>query len=405
MEGATKMLSDRQIDNYCDVLLWALRTARKKRYCKGDVILVRCDLGAVKMAEILHAKLLDRGVNPVLRLGMTPKMEKDFFSKANKRQLIFQPPGEKELYDHLNGTIYLNAPDALTHLADVDSRRIGKVAIARKPLRDILDRREEKGEFGWTLCMFPTRELAKQAGLSMKQYETQVIRACYLDEDEPVRRWGDIFRDAMAIKKWLSRMSVQALHIESDRMDLFIKPGERRRWVGMTGHNIPSFEIFLSPDWRSTEGVFYANQASYRNGNYVEGVRLVFKKGSVIKAEAAKGEGFVHKYIGSDKGSGRVGEFSLTDKRFSRISRFMANTLYDENYGGLYGNCHLALGSSYSDSYSGDPSKLTKAIKNKLGFNDSAIHWDLVNTENKRVTAHLYGGEKRVVYEDGMFTY
>jgi aminopeptidase len=399
------MLSDQQIDNYCDVLLWALRTARKKRHRKGDVVLIRCDLGAIKMAETLQAKLLDMGMNPVLRLGMTPKMEKDFFTLANKRQLVFQAPGEKDLYNHLNGSVYLSAPDALTHLADVDSKRIAKVAIARKPLRDILDRREEKGEFGWTLCVFPTQELAKQARLSMKQYETQVVRACYLDEQEPVGRWKGIFREAMAIKKWLSRMTIQALHIVSDHMDLFVKPGERRRWVGMTGHNIPSFEIFLSPDWRGTEGVFYADQPSYRNGNYVEGVRIVFKKGSVNKVEAAKGEAFAHEYIGSDKGAGRVGEFSLTDRRFSRISRFMANTLYDENYGGLYGNCHLALGSSYSDSYSGDPAKLTRAMKNKLGFNDSAIHWDLVNTENKRVTAHLAGGEKTVLYEDGMFRY
>jgi aminopeptidase len=399
------MLSDRQIDNYCDVLLWALRTARKKTYRKGDVILIRYDLPALSMVETLQAKLLGMGMNPVLRLGMTPRMEKDFFTKADKGQLVFQPPGEKELYNHLNGSIYLSAPEALTHLADVDSRRIGKVAIARKPLRDILDRREEKGEFGWTLCLFPTRELAKQAGLSMKQYETQVIRACHLEEEEPVRKWKNIFGDAVAIKAWLNRMSIRALHIESDHTDLFVEPGERRRWVGMTGHNIPSFEIFLSPDWRGTEGVFYADQPSYRNGNYVENVRLVFKKGSVIKAEAARGGSFVRKYIGSDEGAGRAGEFSLTDKRFSRISRFMANTLYDENYGGLYGNCHLALGSSYSDTYSGDASRLTRAMKKRLGFNDSAIHWDLVNTERKRVTAHLRGGEKRVIYEEGMFRY
>jgi aminopeptidase len=399
------MLSDRQIDTYCDVLLWALRTARTKRFRKGDIVLVRCDLGAVKMAEILQAKLLDAGMNPVFRLGMTPKMEKDFFTRANTGQLVFQLPGEKDLYHHLNGSVYLLAPDALTHLAGVDSKRIGKAAVSRKPLRDILDRREEKGEFGWTLCMLPTRELAKQAGLSVKQYETQVIRACYLDEEEPVRRWRGIFRDAMAIKKWLNPMAIQALRIESDHIDLLVKPGERRRWVGMTGHNIPSFEIFLSPDWRGTEGVYYANQPSYRNGNYVEGVRLVFRNGSVVKAEAAKGETFVREYIGLDKGAARVGEFSLTDKRFSRISRFMANTLYDENYGGLYGNCHIALGSSYSDSYSGDPSKLTRAMKKTLGFNDSAIHWDLVNTENKRVTARLSGGEKRVIYEKGMFRY
>ena len=399
------MLTEQEMDKYCDVLLWALATARKGKYRKGNIVLVRYDLAAIRMAEILQSKLLGMGMNPVLRIGMTPRMESDFFRKAKASQLAFTPPGDDKLYEHLNGSIYLNAPDALTHLADVDSKRMVKVAIARKPLRDILDRREERGEFGWTLCLFPTFELAKHSRLSVKRYANQVIRACYLDEDSPVSKWSSILENAVEIKKWLNSMSVKALQIESENSDLKISPGQKRKWIGMTGHNIPSFEIFLSPDWRGTEGMFYADQPSFRNGHYVEGVRLLFKKGSVVKVDARTGEDFARIYLGSDKGAGRVGEFSLTDKRFSRISRFMANTLYDENFGGRFGNCHLAVGSSYSDTYSGDPSKLTKKMREDLGFNDSAIHWDLVNTEKKKVTAHHSDGKKTVIYEDGIFCY
>ena len=106
-----------------------------------------------------------------------------------------------------------------------------------------------------------------------------------------------------------------------------------------------------------------------------------------------------------DHGAGKLGEFSLTDKRFSKIDRFMANTLFDENYGGKHGNCHVALGSSYANTFDGDPGKLTAAKKEKLGFNDSALHWDLVNTEKKRVVAHLTSGKKTTVYENGKFAY
>ena len=127
------------------------------------------------------------------------------------------------------------------------------------------------------------------------------------------------------------------------------------------------------------------------------------KSEHAVKIAGEKGNAFVVKQLSMDEGAGRVGEFSLTDKRFSRINRFMANTLYDENYGGRYGNCHLAVGSSYTDTYNGEPSELTKTMKRKLGFNDSALHWDLVNTEKKTVTAHLKGGKKVVVYENGMF--
>jgi aminopeptidase len=395
--------SDETIKKYCHVLMWALKTARKGPCRKNEIVMIRYELPALRLAEALQSSLLDAGMNPVLRVGMTPRMEKQFYVKSNKRQLVFQPPGERELYQKLNGGIYLHAPDSLTHLADVDSNKIGKAAVARKSLKDILDRREETGKFSWTLCLFPTAELAKQARLPMAQYAAQVIKACYLDRKNPVEEWKKTYRSALEIKRWLNRMRIERLHVESDRMDLRLTPGERRRWVGITGHNVPSFEIFLSPDWRGTEGIYYADQPSFRNGNYVESVKLTFKKGKVVKSEAAKGGSFLAKQAALDPGAARVGEFSLTDKRFSRIDRFMANTLFDENYGGKHGNCHLALGSSYSDTFAGDSSTLTKEKKKKLGFNDSALHWDLVNTEDKRVTAYLAGGKKVVIYEEGIF--
>ncbi|MBW2220743.1 MAG: aminopeptidase [Deltaproteobacteria bacterium] len=399
------MLTKGQMDKYSDVLLWGLKTSRKGRFKKNEVVLIQFELPAIKLAEVLQAKLLDMGVNPIMRLGMTPVMEHHFFEKANNSQLVFLAPGQKELLENLNGSIFLRAPDSLTHLSDIDSKKIGKTLVAQKPLRDILREREEKGRYGWTLCTLPTEELAKQAKLSVKQYCSQIIRACYLDKTDPVRVWKTIYRDAAAIKKWMNSMDVEYYHIESETIDLRVTPGAHRKWVGISGHNIPSFEIFISPDWRGTEGVYYSDQPSFRSGNYVEGVRLFFKKGSVAKIEAKKGEEFVKKQLSMDKGACRIGEFSLTDKKFSRINKFMANTLYDENFGGRHGNCHLAVGSSYSNTYDGDPSKLTDEVKKALGFNDSALHWDLVNTENKKVTAYLKSGKSLVVYENGMFNH
>jgi aminopeptidase len=61
------------------------------------------------------------------------------------------------------------------------------------------------------------------------------------------------------------------------------------------------------------------------------------------------------------------------------------------------------LGSSYSDTFDGDPASLTKERKEELGFNDSALHWDLVNTEPKRVTALLESGDEMLLYENGLF--
>jgi aminopeptidase len=398
-------LTQAVMEKYSDVLLWALRTARKGTFRKGDVVLVNYHLDALRLAETLQNNLLHMGFHPVLRLRSTSRMERTFFDVANPRQLGFRTPGEAELNDGLNGAIYLFAPDSLTHLSSIDPSKVGKAAVAAKPFRDILDRRDEKGLFGWTLCLVPTPALAEHAGMSMGRYSLEVIRACFLDQDNPVGRWEETYRNVGAIKKWLNSLQVKSLHLESEAVDLMINPGKKRKWVGLSGHNIPSFEIFLSPDWRGTEGTYFSNQPSFRSGNRVENIRLIFQKGRAVRIEAEKGEEFAVKQASMDKGAGRVGEFSLTDRRFSRINRFMANTLYDENYGGRYGNSHLALGSSYSDTFDGDRSKLTKEMKKELGFNESALHWDLVNTEKKTVTAHLTSGERKVIYENGIFKY
>jgi aminopeptidase len=399
------MLTDKQLKRYADVLWWGLGTARKESFKKNDIVLIRYGKPAVRLAEVLYADLISRGLNPVQRMTPTAAMEKDFYAHASSRQLVFLPPGEKELMSRLNGSIVLHAPESITHLSNVDPGRIAKSAVAQKNLRSILDRREARGSFSWTLCIFPTAELAKQAGISLEEYCRQVAKASFLGKTDPVSEWRQIYKNVRSIKKWLNSMKIEMLHVESDHIDLEVTPGDKRRWVGLSGRNIPSFEIYVSPDWRGTRGRYYADQPSFRSGNRVEDVALEFKQGRLRKVSAAAGQKFLAKQLQMDKGASRVGEFSLTDKRFSKINRFMANTLFDENYGGKFGNCHIALGSSYSNTYSGDSRRLNRALKDKLGFNESALHWDLVNTEKKRVTARLQSGKAVTIYENGRFRY
>ena len=397
------MFDKEVLEKYADVLLWGLWTARKGTFKKGDVVLIQYDPAALKLAETLYRKVLERGMYPLQRMGLTNMMEHTFYEMASEQQLKFLPPGDKELYQAINGRIFLRAPESLTYLKDIDPSRIGRVLVSRKPFREIMDKREEKGAYSWTLCTYPTAGLAKQAKMPLSAYAAQIKKACFLDLKDPVRKWEAIHAQASEIKKWLSGLKVKYFRVTSRNMDLVLTPGDKRKWAGISGHNIPSFEVFLSPDFRGTDGVYYANLPSFRSGNYVEGVRLVFRKGRVVEADAKKGGEFLKKQVAMDKGASRVGEFSLTDKRFSLIDRFMADTLFDENFGGTDGNCHLALGASYSDTFSGNPARLTRETKARLGFNDSALHWDLVNTEPKTVTARLTNGREMVIYEKGAF--
>ncbi len=399
------MLSDHHLENYAAILWWGLTTARRRPFRKGDIVQVRFDPGALALAEVLYRQLLATGMHPVMRLNPTPVMERTFFQLSNPRQLVFRAPGEEQLVRRLNGSILLAAPDSLTHLHGADPKKIGKAAVAAKALRAILEAREARGDYSWTMGVLPTAELARHAGISLPEYSRQVVMACLLDSASPVAEWRQIHRRAGKIKRWLDGLGVEEFQIESASIDLKIRLGAKRRWAGISGRNIPSFELFVSPDWRGTRGVFYADQPSFRNGNIVRGVRLEFKGGRVVQANAEEGERFLKEQIRIDRGAAQIGEFSLTDRRFSRIARFMANTLLDENFGGTYGNCHIALGSSYRNTFAGDSRRLSPQMRSRLGFNDSALHWDFVNTEKKRVTAVLTDGSQLAVYENGKFGY
>ena len=397
------MLNEMQIDKYADVLLWGLATSRDKKFANGDVVLVRFDHLGLPLAEAVYGKLIRRRLNPVLRMYPTPAMECGFYDHSSRKQLAFVPPGDRELTENLGGLISILAPASLTHLSHVDPTLFGEFQKSRKFLRDIMDRREEQGDFGWTLCLYPTPALAEKAGMTLEEYSAQIAKACHLNKAQPEQDWKRFWKMAQEIKARLNGLDIESYHVESANVDLVVGHGKQRRWVGITGHNIPSFELYISPDWRQTSGVYYADQPSYKSGNYIRGVRLEFKKGVAVDVRADEGEVFTLKQLSMDEGARRLGEFSLTDRRFSRIDAFMAHTLFDENYGGAWGNCHVAVGSSYSDTFSGDPKELTPERKAELGFNNSALHWDLVNTEQKRITATLRGGGTAVIYEDGEF--
>ena len=393
-----------QLDRYADVMVWAMETARRGgKFKKYDKVLVRAEIGAMPLVQAVYERLLDKRYNPVVRFIAPGALQRALYTKADDKQLAFIPVGEEPFQESLNGLIALRAPEDLTALKSVNPARIGKAAVARKNIKDILDRTEQAGFFSWTLCNYPTQELADKAGLTLKQYAAQVAKACFLNEKNPVQKWKDVMKQIGETGKWLNGLKIDRLHVQSAHMDFEVLLGEKRKFISGGGNNIPSFEIFTSPDWRGTRGVYFADLSSYRSGNYVKGMRLEFKDGRAVKATAEQGQEFLRKMLAMDRGAAQIGEFSLTDRRFSKIDKFMADILFDENFGGKHGNCHVAIGSSYADTFDGDVRKLDKKMKEKLGYNDSSLHWDLINTEDKTVHATLKGGKKILIYQKGQF--
>lgn len=393
--------SQKILENYAKVMVdFAL--GKGKGIKEKEVVYLQYDTEALPLALTVFKRILEKGGYPMVR-GIEERFQKAMFDVATDDQLKFFPKKyTKTLVDTIDHRIYLIAPTNPFLLKNVDPKRIVTANSEKQMLRRWLFEKEDKGKLTWTLCLYGTAGTAKEAGLTLKEFWQEIFNACYLAEVDPIKKWQEVFTEINKIKTKLNSLSIDKLHLTAKDTDLWIKIGEKRRWRGGDGCNIPSFEIFTSPDWRGTNGHIYFDFPLYRYGNLIKGIYLEFKEGKVVKTNAKENEALL-KAIVSQKNADKIGEFSLTDKRFSKISRFMANTLYDENFGGKWGNTHLALGSSYHDCYTGAVKKMTKKDWEKLGFNESAEHVDIIMTGNRKVEAILKDRTKKLIYKDGIF--
>lgn len=394
--------SQEVLDKYADVLInFALNSG--KGVNPNEVVQIGVPDVAKPLALSLYKVTLEAGAHPMLRLTPT-EFDPYFYNLANENQLNFFPKkflkSRADLLDHSVGIIADVNPE---ELKDIDSEKIMKHRAVQYPYREWLFSKEHQGKFSWTAALWGTQAKADVVGLTYEEYWQQIIQACYLDLDNPVNAWRDLLSKQVKIKNWLDDLVIEWLEIKGEGIDLKVKIGPERVWRTGSGANIPSFEHFTSPDWRGTEGYIEFNQPLYRYGNIVDGIRLEFKKGRVTKATAKLGENVLQAMI-KTKNADKIGEFSLTDKRFSRITHPMAETLFDENIGGPEGNMHIAVGMAYKDCYRGDPATLKTSDWNKLGYNNSSVHTDMVSTTKRKVTAILQDGSKVVIYENGSFT-
>jgi aminopeptidase len=331
---------------------------------------------------------------------------KDFFRDASDSQLKhFNRKYYKGLIDQINHQMLILCETDLRALADVDPAKLMKRGEVSKPFHDWMARKENASEFTWTYALYGTEQMAQEAGLTLEEYWQQIVEACYLDKPDPIAEWRKLYQEINRISRWLDDMEIESVHVSGEDVDLKLKIGAERKWCAGGGRNIPSYEIFTSPDWRGTEGWIRINQPLYRYGNIIEGIELWFEKGKVVKSKASKNQKILQEMIAT-KNADKLGEFSMTDASHSRITKFMAETLFDENMGGQFGNSHIALGLSFRDKdcFKGDPTKLKPADWEKLGYNDSSVHTDVVTTTNRTVTATLPDGSQRVIYKDGHFT-
>jgi aminopeptidase len=330
-------------------------------------------------------------------------LNRDFLEMAGDEQLEFVPKAYwRGLIDQCDHGVHLFCEADPHALRDVDPSKIMRRQESFMPVIEWQQHKESEGHYTWTIGLYGTEAMAAEAGLSSEEYWEQIISACYLDDDDPVTRWREVTAEVDRQAAFMTSLPIDRLHVEGQDADLWFTLGERRRWSSGEGRNIPSFEVYTCPDWRGTEGWIRFSEPLYTHGSLIKGIRLEFREGLVVAAAAEQNEHLLKEMIAAD-GADRVGEYSLTDAGVSRINRFMANTLYDENMGGPYGNTHLAVGLGVRSCYDGDEGAVTEEEWERLGFNKSAIHTDIVSTSDRTVTAIMRDGSERVVYAGGHF--
>lgn len=395
------MLSQGMCEKYADILVnFALNNG--KGIEKDDVVLVQVPECAKPMLEPLRLAVLRAGGH-VISQFLADGISRSFYETATDEQLSFFPETYfKGLIDQIDHSIYIIAETDHHELAGIEPAKIMQRGRAFKPYKEWRIEKENRGAFSWTLALYGTDAMAAEAGMSVEEYWEQIIKACYLDAEDPIAEWKRITTEIERVRQALNALAIDKLHLESASTDLWIGIGSQREWLSGGGSNIPSFELFISPDWRMTNGTISFDQPLYQYGTLVNGILLEFTNGVVTKAKADQGQDVLEEMIKVENAN-KVGEFSLTDRRMSRITKFMAETLYDENYGGEYGNTHIALGSAYKESLRGDPAKLSEEEWAVIGFNESVVHTDMISTEDRVVTALLSDGSKKVIYQNGEF--
>ena len=390
------------LDKYARVLVnFALNSGKGVK--KGEVVRLIVNESAKPLYVALRNQVLRSGAIPITDYA-PDDVAREYFELASEDQLKFFPAKYvRGLVDQIDHSIGIISETDKHELEGIDPKKIMLRNIAFKPAKEWRDAKENAGKFTWTLALYGTPAMATEAKMSLEKYWDQIIKACFLDKNDPIASWKKVYLENSRILRKLNRLKIDKLHVQGEGVNLWVNIGPGRRWLGGSGRNIPSFEVFVSPDWRGAEGNIEFNQPLYRYGSLIEGIKLKFEKGVVVKSSASKNYPILREMLAVENAD-KIGEFSLTDKRLSRIDKFMAETLFDENISGPWGNTHIALGSAYHDSLDGNPAEISKAQWKKLGFNDSVIHTDIISTTRRTVTAYLSDKSEKIIYRDGEFT-
>jgi aminopeptidase len=266
-------------------------------------------------------------------------------------------------------------------LADLDGDRVGRARMAE--LNEITRELMIKRAINWTGVAFPNEGWAEQVfgEPDVERLWDAVAFCTRLDEDDPVGAWRDHMARLEQRAVQLNERRFDALRYRGPGTDLTVglfRDAGGREYVP----NMPTEEIFTTPDCRRAEGVVTSTRPLALLGDVVEQLKLTVKEGRIVEVDAAKGAGVVRGQIGSDERAAYFGELALVDgtSRVGQTGTTFFDTLYDEN-----ATCHIAYGFGIPETFEGEPGE---------GMNISTVHTDfMVGGPELEVDGLTAGGE------------
>lgn len=296
----------------------------------------------------------------------------------------------------------------------VDGKRLARDAKARraaqKPMRDEMD----ANRIAWCIGAYVTEAWAKEVFPELSDETAKeklwnaVYTACMVTGDgQSAQKWTQKqTKFAERVEKLNSMNLVSLRYASGIGTDLTIGLPENHFWEGGCSYcngyailpNLPTEEIFTSPDRRTANGTIIASMPLYLSGVRVDGIRMTLKDGKIVEAHADCGEDVLTEKLNTDEGSRYLGECALVgwDSPIRETGILFKETLFDEN-----ASCHFAFGSAYPMVRGCE--SWTKEQRLAAGLNVSDTHVDfMIGTRDLSVTGITKDGQEIALMRDGM---
>ncbi len=241
-------------------------------------------------------------------------------------------------------------------------------------------------KLAWTVVGAPSKGWADSIGVAdVAQLWDAVAVAMRLDQADPVAAWHSHVAKLKARAAILNGHHFDKIRYQGPGTDLTLGLTPQARWVGGSVENdqgvefvpnMPTEEVFVSPDWRRAEGYVRTSAPFFLNtmGALVEGLEIEIKDGTITGATADRGEEAVQAQFELIPRSRHLGEVAIVDadSAVAQTNLVYKDMLFDENVGS-----HVAWGLGYTVGMDGTLD-LTPEQRIAEGLNQSDTHVDIV---------------------------